>query len=136
MQTEQPTRKRPPFRERLLPLLYRRISFGCYRRSERYARYRARAGAGATPPLPPIAETLAVYLSQRLPAWLVSRLGVAGLLRLAKVLAIVLALVAFSTRPAFRLLRAIWRGMRGVRTVVAARSQSREEVVGASRGST
>ena len=135
LQPEQPGGARPPFSERLLPLLYRRLSFVYYRRSERYARYLARMGTDAVVPVPPIAEALAVYLSQRLPAWFVSHLGVGGLQRMGKLLALALAIGRFFARPALRLLRMVWRALKRVRAAGAARLLQRQEVVGASRAS-
>ncbi|MBU0640346.1 MAG: hypothetical protein KKB50_15895 [Planctomycetes bacterium] len=101
-----------PPRERLLPLLYRVISLAYYRRSERYARYREEVGS--PPPLPaePLTDLLAVYLSQRLPARWVGRLGLDGLLRCAKTLRGVLCAAGFFGLLGFWFVRGVFRTVR------------------------
>ena len=108
-------RPRPPFQERLWPLLYRRLSLVYYRRSERFARHCARVGPQATQPVPPLADVLAVYLAQRLPAQLVSRLGCAGLFRSAKICAVLLTIAACCCRPLLWLAKALFRGLKWLR---------------------
>lgn len=113
MSTAQPNQPpRSPFRERLLPLLYRRASARYYRRSPRFARHCARVGPEGTLPVPPLADALAVYLSQRLPPWFISRYGVAGVFRSAKSLAGLIGATSLIARPFFALAKLAWRGFR------------------------
>jgi len=103
---------RPPFRERLLPLLFRYVSRTDYRRSPRFAPHQTRVGPPATLPAPPLADLLAVYLSQRLPPWFIARYSHAGVYRSAKLLTGLLGVLAFVFRPAAFLAGLTWRGLR------------------------
>lgn len=103
---------RPPRQERLLPLLCRYASQMYYRRSPRFAQHQARVGPRATLPVPPLADVLAVYLAQRLPAWFVTRYGPTGLFRIAKLLAGVLGALSLLIRPASFLAKLLWRGLK------------------------
>jgi hypothetical protein len=126
---------RPPYREALLPLLYRRLSFAYYSRSERYARHCARVWEQGEMPVPSLVQVLSVYLSQRLPARLVSRLGITGLRRCAKLLVAASLIARFLARPWIRLVRWGCRLLNWLRAAAANRSQTGEEVVGTSRAS-
>ena len=101
--------RRPLYAERLLLLLYRRISLGYYRRSRRFVQHRLLVGEQATLPVPDLVDLLAVYLSQRLPARLVARLGADGLCRVARVLHAVLVCGEFVVHLALRILWLLWQ---------------------------
>jgi hypothetical protein len=76
----------PLYREHLWPLVWREASAAVYRRTERYRRHCELMGRQGVLPVPAFERRLAVYLSQRLPAALVVRLGPRGLLRAGQVL--------------------------------------------------
>lgn len=76
----------PEYRERLLPLLFGRLSFAYYRKSLRYQRHRHIVGRGNTLPVPLLIDSLSIYLCRKLPARVVARLGPGGIRRTAEIL--------------------------------------------------
>lgn len=106
--------KGPLRRERLLPLLWRHVSLAYYRRSARHARHVQRIGSEQSLPVAPLTDLLAVYLTDRLPARLVARLGTHGIFRLAKVLRALLSVCGALGQVGFVVLRSLFRAARAL----------------------
>lgn len=92
-------------RERLAPLLWRRLSLWMYRRSERFGRHRSRAAPNDLLPVPALVDALTVYFLDRLPARTTARIGVEGCRRRARALVSVLTFGHALVRPAWLLAR-------------------------------
>jgi hypothetical protein len=75
----------PEYRERLLPMVFGRLSFAYYRASLRYQRHRHIVGRSNTLPVPLLIDSLSIYLCRKLPAWAVARLGPSGVRRAAEI---------------------------------------------------
>ncbi|MEW6249038.1 MAG: hypothetical protein AB1716_00185 [Planctomycetota bacterium] len=112
-------------RERLLPLLYRRISLTYFQAERR------RRGLPVESP-PALAEVLAVYLAQALPAWAVAALGPEGVLRVAREFAAVLMVAGRLAVPVLVTVRAAWHAWKWVRRR-AQGSDAREQSTRAQR---
>lgn len=99
-------------RERLAPLLCRRLSLWMYRRSERFGRHRSRSDLDELLPVPDLVDSLTVYFLDRLPARTVARIGEPGCRRRARALVSVLTFAHALARPAWRLARGAYRLVR------------------------
>lgn len=99
------------FRERLLPLLYRRFTFILYRSSPRYRDYVHRVGPGRVVSVPRYPDAITYYLAQRLPSPIVARIGEDGLLilseRLHRVCSVLGAAARVVAKPMLLLLRGL-----------------------------
>jgi|GEM_PF-5876773 len=116
-------RPRPVPPEPLLPLLFRRISFAYYRRSERYRWYVAHSPIDDIHPVPALADALLLELLSRLPARAVRALGLRSLRGLARGLAfgvrcleIIGKYLFLSARSVYRALRRLGRWARRTRS--------------------
>ena len=111
----------PPHADSLLAILCRRLTFARYRKSPRFARVHSRT-VGSTPlPVPLIQEQLAVYLADKLPDYVVARLGPAGVTRLATGVVTALKTCGVILRVATSPLRWSTRRLRMLRAWSAAR---------------
>ncbi len=111
-------RPRPVPTEPLLPLIFRRISFACYRRSERYRWYAAHAAPDEMLPVPDLADALMLELLARLPARTVRALRPRGVRALARTLALGIQSLECAGHGVFLAARAAFHALRRVRRLL------------------
>lgn len=103
---------RPGPRERLWPMLWRRLSTCYYRRSGRYGRHRALVGDDQMLPLPPLEDELTMYFLDRLPSGLLGGDQMTAARRYARVFTAVIGVFVALIGIGFAAARLVKRAIR------------------------